>query len=155
MHEITLKLLSPADTALIATIARWYAQEWHIPEEKTQTRFADFEAGKITVHAVLLLNGVPVATGGIFGHVGLMDREPRFGMHPHWLALMFSLPEHRGKGLGTMLGQELLAIARKKELGELYLFTHTAAPLYRRLGWETTEALHAADKVIEVMKIAL
>lgn len=45
----------------------------------------------------------------------------------------------RGRGLGTALCDELEARARANGVATLYLLTTTAAPFFRRLGYETIE----------------
>jgi predicted GNAT family acetyltransferase len=66
--------------------------------------------------------------------------------------LVYTLPEYRGRGYGAMLCEEIQG--RSKELGtkQLYLFTHTAESLYKRLGWEELERIALKGKDIAVMK---
>lgn len=44
---------------------------------------------------------------------------------------------HRGQGYGTALCEKLAARARDAGVDTLYLLTTTAAPFFRRLGYET------------------
>jgi len=37
----------------------------------------------------MTIDGLPTATGGVYDHVGLIDREPRFKVYSPWLALVF------------------------------------------------------------------
>jgi GNAT superfamily N-acetyltransferase len=153
MSEITLKRISSSDALLIEQIAKWYADEWKLPAEKTINRLSDFEKGNVVFQVVAEINGAVVATGGIYTHVGLLDRKPEFGIHKYWLALMYSLPEMRGRGLGAKLCEFIIAEARHENIGEIYLFTDTAESLYQRMGWKVTERLLIAERDIAVMNL--
>ncbi len=101
------------------------------------------------------VGGVPVATGGLYNHVGLLDVAPKFKIYGPWLALVLTLPEHRKKGYGTMLCEEIQN--RSKALGqkEIFLFTSTAESLYRRMGWVSIEEKNVNGRDVCVMKKTL
>jgi GNAT superfamily N-acetyltransferase len=52
-----------------------------------------------------------------------------------WLAGVFVLPEHRGRGHASALVRHVEGFARAASVAELWLYTLTAEPLYARLGW--------------------
>ncbi|MGL5891175.1 MAG: GNAT family N-acetyltransferase, partial [Bacteroidia bacterium] len=153
MPEINFKRISSSDTFLIELIAKWYADEWKLPEEKTIERLSNFEKGNVVFQVVAEMNGIPIATGGIYTHVGLLDREPKFSIHRHWLALMYSLPEMRGRGLGAKLCSYIIDEARRENISEIYLFTDTAESLYKRMGWKVAEQLQIGEREITVMNL--
>lgn len=150
--DIDFKRITPADTALIDLIADWYFEEWSIDKATTVERLKSFPNNGIPFQLVTTLNGSPIATGGVYHHVGLLEAIPRLKEFEPWLALVYTMPEYRGKGYGAMLCEEIQA--RTKTLGtkELYLFTHTAESLYKRLGWEQLERITLKGKDIAVMK---
>jgi len=150
MNRASYSFVQPHDHNTVQLISEWYLKEWNIPTEKTKEKLKNFSPEEFQV--IMLLDGRPVATGGIYHRVGLVEREPRFALHQHWLALVFTLPEKRGKGLGARLCEHIQQQAKEHGLKELYLFTHTAETLYQRLGWTETERLEAGGKNIVVMK---
>lgn len=153
--DVQLHKLLPDNTHLIQQIAAWYHNEWKIPVEKTVQNLETITAGSDQIQVVLLINEVPVATGGVYHHVGLLDRVPRLNIHPHWLALVYTLPEHRNKGLGAKLCRYLEDYYRDQQAAALHLFTDTAEKLYTRLGWEVMERLETGGRNLAVMQKAL
>lgn len=152
MSNIDYKRITPADTELIRLIADWYFAEWNIDKAATIERLNSFPNDGIPFQVVMTLEGLPIATGGVYHHVGLLDAEPRLKMYQPWLALVYTLPEHRGKGYGAMLCKEIQAQTKALAIKELFLFTHTAESLYKRLGWEQLERITLKGKDIAIMK---
>ena len=89
----------------------------------------------------MTLDNIPIATGGLYNHVGLLDREPRLKIYKNWLALVYTKPDNRGKGLGALICGHIQDYSKDLGLKELYLFTHTAENLYKRLSWQQIERL--------------
>jgi GNAT superfamily N-acetyltransferase len=152
MSTIFYTHILPEDYEQIECIAGWYLSEWNIPLQNTHAKTTQLSNQQNELQVLMYVNNEPVATGGIYTHVGLLDREPRFKVHTHWLALVYTKPEHRGKGYGAMLCTYLQDYAKAQGLYELHLFTHTAESLYLRLGWQETERLVLGGKEIVVMK---
>lgn len=152
MSRITYQIIRPDNTQLIQLIANWYLTEWNIPAEKTIQQLSNFPIKGIPFQLLLLINDVPIATGGIYEHVGLLDREPRFKIYGPWLALVYTVKEERKKGYGAMLCEEIQRRAKDAGLREIFLFTHTAESLYKRLGWQQMERIELQGKDIVVMK---
>lgn len=150
--NITYKEIAPSDTGLISLIADWYFDEWNIDKTVTIERLSNFPNNGTPFQQVMTMDGSPIATGGVYHHVGLLDAVPRLKEFEPWLALVYTMPEHRGKGYGALLCEEIQS--RTKTLGtkNLYLFTHTAESLYKRLGWEQLERIALKGKDIAIMK---
>jgi GNAT superfamily N-acetyltransferase len=62
------------------------------------------------------------------------DLESRRDLTP-WLAGVFVEPSSRGRGYATALVRQVEAFASSALVTTLWLYTWTAEPLYRRLGW--------------------
>lgn len=154
-NRIRFQRVRPEDEKSIALIAGWYAAEWKIPESVTVGKLQGFPAEGTPFQLLLTRDDRPLATGGIHARVGLIDKEPRFGVFKNWLALLHTVPESRGQGLGSRLCEALAAQAKESGLLELHLFTHTAEGLYRRLGWQEVERLEINDRQIVVMRLEL
>lgn len=153
--DIRFEFVTPDNTATIELIAGWYLSEWNIPPETTIKKLKGLPTGNAQFQVLMLLNELPVASGGVYNHVGILDKMPHLNAHKHWLALMYTLPELRQRGYGAMLCNYIREHARSAGLKELHLFTHTAESLYRRLSWEVTERLNVGAKEVVVMKKTL
>lgn len=152
MPNIRYNTISPEDTESIELIAEWYLHEWNIPISTTREKIKNLNPGNYEFQVLLTLAGQPVATGGLYNHVGLLEKEPRLRIYQHWLALVYTIPKNRGKGLGALLCEHIQKHAESLGLKEIYLFTHTAENLYKRLGWEQIERLALGEKDVVVMK---
>ncbi|RZA01065.1 MAG: N-acetyltransferase [Sphingobacteriaceae bacterium] len=150
--NIAYKRITSLDTELISLIADWYFTEWGIDKTATIKRLTGFPSNGIQFQMVMTLDGIPIATGGIYEHVGILEAVPRLKVYHPWLALVYTMPEHRGEGYGALLCEEIQAQAKSTGTDMLYLFTHTAESLYKRLGWEEMERIALKGKDIAIMK---
>src|SRR5687767_11249695 len=103
MSDLQFHEVQPQDTEIITLIASWYLSEWKIPVEKTIQRLHTVTTDPAQMQILLTFNGIPIATGGVYDHVGLLDHEPRFKVYKNWLALVYTAPEKRHQGLGAVL----------------------------------------------------
>lgn len=152
MTSINYQFVKPDDNKNIELIADWYADEWHIPAQTTIRKLKDLSADKSQFQVLMTIDNIPIATGGLYNHVGLLDREPRFKIHQNWLALVYTKPEYRNNGYGALICNHIQDYSKELGLKEIVLFTHTAESLYRRLGWEQLERLALGGKDIVVMR---
>ena len=100
-------------------------------------------------------HGVPsflVAFDGseLIGSASLIERD----MDNHteltpWLADVFVKPGFRRRGIASLLIRRIEDVARSAGISNLYLYTPSAASLYRRLGWTAVE--HCRYKGIDVV----
>jgi GNAT superfamily N-acetyltransferase len=152
MTGVKYNVIATDDNENIKLIADWYLSEWNIPIQTTIEKIKNLSAENNEFQILMTLDGKPVATGGLYNHVGLLDREPRFKIYKNWLALVYTTPEHRGNGLGALLCNQIQFHSKNFGLKEIYLFTHTAENLYKRLGWQQMERIALGGKDIVVMK---
>src|SRR3982750_3382743 len=103
MCQPEFEIVSPADDKAIKWISDCYLSEWNISKDKTIQKISSFAGDTSQFQALLTLNGVPVATGGLYHHVGLLDKEPKFRTYQNWLALVYSIPAERRKGFGALV----------------------------------------------------
>lgn len=151
MDKIEFRHLAAGDEDLIRSIAAWYHNEWSIPVDHTCRQLS----GKDEMQVLLQVNGEYVATAGIYTTVGIFALAPELKEYKNWMALVYTLPLHRNKGYGSLLCNYIAAYAKQTGSDKLYLFTHTAASLYRRLGWRTFKQINHQEKSIEVMEKVL
>ena len=152
MSDIKFKIIQQDDLESIQLIADWYLSEWNIPIEKTVQQLQLVAAGQTQFQVLMTVDGTPVATGGIYDHVGLLDREPRFKIYKHWLALVYTIPNKRQQGFGTLLCTYIEEHAKSIGLEKVHLFTDTAERLYERLGWNVLERITLANRNIVIME---
>jgi GNAT superfamily N-acetyltransferase len=155
MAAIKFKTVTPAEGDTIALIAGWYLKEWNIPKQATIERLKIVTADPAQLQVLITLDNLPIATGGLYNHVALLDREPKFKIYKNWLALVYTKPENRNKGYGALICKHIQHHANEMGLKQIFLFTHTAESLYKRLGWQQVERLVAGGKDIVVMKMDL
>ena len=152
VSNVLFEKIKPEDTALIQLIADWYLKEWHIPAGTTIQKLSIPATEAVPFQIIMSIDNVPIATGGLYYHVALLDREPKFNIYGPWLALVYTTTENRNKGYGALLCEKIEDVAKDLGLKEIFLFTHTAESLYTRLGWTPFERLAIKDRNIVVMK---
>ncbi|RYY34735.1 MAG: GNAT family N-acetyltransferase [Sphingobacteriaceae bacterium] len=141
MTNTILTKLNPSDSELINKIAVWYYAEWSIDTEKARNNLQAICTSSTQCQVVLFANGLPVATGGVYHHVNLIDLVPSLKQHHYWLALIYTMPQYRKKGYGARVCTYLQDIYRDMGVKNLYLCTHTAEKLYQNLGWQLSEKI--------------
>jgi len=146
------QIVNPNDNNLLELISGWYLSEWKIPKDKTIERLKSFADDSSQFQVLMTLEGIPIATGGLYNHVGLLDKEPRFGMYKNWLALVYTIPEKRHQGFGALICNYIQDCSKKRNVKEMFLFTDTAERLYTRLEWTVLERLRLGERNIVVMK---
>ena len=104
----------------------------------------------------LPLTLVAVHGGELVGMVSLKyhDMDTRPDLDP-WLGGLFVLPEWRNHGVGTILMRRATEEARRLKVPRLYLWTHSAERLYRKLGWQVVERSDYFGKEAVVMQMDL
>ena len=152
MNEIKYQIIKPDDNKYIELIAEWYLSEWNIPIQTTIEKTKKLSAENFEFQVLMTLDNKPIATGGLYNHVGLLDREPRLKIYKNWLALVYTKPDIRGKGLGALICNNIQDYSKDLGLKDIHLFTHTAENLYKRLGWQQLERIVLGGKDIVVMK---
>lgn len=152
MADIKYQIIQPDDNENIELIADWYLNEWNIPTQTTIEKTKKLSVDNCEFQILMTLDNKPIATGGLYNHVGLLDREPRFKVYKNWLALVYTKPNIRGNGLGALICNHIQAHSKDLGLKDIYLFTHTAENLYKRLAWQQVERLALGGKDIVVMK---
>jgi GNAT superfamily N-acetyltransferase len=140
----------------LPTLAEWFYQEWgHGDPPFTLQDFHDqfrtrLNHDRLPLALVASRDGLPVATASL--KLQEMDTHPRY---MHWLGGVYTLPEHRGQGIGAQIIQAATAEAHRLGVQVLYLYTRRSVALYARLGWQTIERPVYRGKQVIIMKRAL
>jgi predicted amidohydrolase/GNAT superfamily N-acetyltransferase len=118
---------------LVPVIAEWHWRDWNDQPLDFWIRCHATEARRDGIPRawVAFLDGRPV------GSVSLVERnmDSRSDLSP-WLAALWVRPEHRGRGIGTVLTRRCEEEARRLKIDRLYLYTESAAGFYAGLGWK-------------------
>jgi GNAT superfamily N-acetyltransferase len=152
MADIKFHILRQDDLKLFQLIADWYLSEWQIPTHKTVQRLQDITADNLQFQVLMLLDDFPIATGGLYDHVGLLDKEPRLKIYKNWLALVYTTPDSRGKGYGALICKYIQDHSKSLGLDKIYLFTDTAERLYKRLNWTELERIQVGNRNVVLME---
>jgi GNAT superfamily N-acetyltransferase len=149
---------------LIDELARLSWNEW---QEIYQQRKQTFEHSvknyrermnndRLPLTLVAVRTGLVVNRRELVGMVSLKfhDMDTRPDLDP-WLGGLLVLPEWRNRGVGTMLMRRATEEARRLNVPQLYLWTHTAEGLYHKLGWQVIERTNYFGKEAVVMQLDL
>lgn len=128
--------------------------EWHLAEFDPEGDM-DFWLRARTEearHDGLPCAWVAFADGEPVGSVSLVEcnMDTRKDLTP-WLAALFVLPEHRGRGIGAALVERCEREAALTGAIRLYLYTERAANYYKRLGWAVVSEETYEEERVTVM----
>ena len=140
----------PADPSLRRKVAGWLVAEWpHLFPDDTAEWYLDEwargdEDATAPPHCVVALeDGDVVGTASV-----VIDDELPGATEPGpWLAAVYVLPGHRGKGAGRALVKTVSARVE----GGLWLYTESEADWYRSMGWETVREADLNGHRVTVM----
>ena len=137
MHDIQTFIVNPG-TPELATCARWRAEGFSVlnasveGERKSLEVFAADQRHQVAL--IAKRNGVPVGTCLLVQS----EIDPNHAVLP-WLAGLFVVPEHRGRGAGAVLVRAIEEQARHRGFSRVYLYTHGAVSYYEKLGWDIVD----------------
>ncbi len=134
----------------IPTVASWIYHEF--PHEMTNTTLGQWtqqmrlsqEKGSTTL--------IALENNEILGTASLDDEDlpPRSALGP-WLASVYVPIEHRSRGLGSKLVEQVEEEAKKQGFSKIYLHTHDREGFYLARGWVVLERLNYWEKELVVM----
>lgn len=135
--------------------ARWLNEQWgeamgHSLADTTDWLRAVVAPGSGEAGFVALDDGSPVGVCLLVD----CDLEARAELTP-WVSAFYVLPAYRRRSIGSRLLQPVIEAARDGGAAKLYLYTHTAESLYRRLGWRLMERFPLDGKDFALMVKAL
>ena len=122
---------------LVPTIAHWHWHEWGYcdPAGSLESWTVGLQErtfkDEIPTTYIALDDHLPVGSVTLVAH----DMDTYTDLSP-WLAGLYVIPTYRRRGIGSMLVQNAIQTTAKLGIPKLYLYTHTADSLYRRLGWQ-------------------
>jgi N-acetylglutamate synthase-like GNAT family acetyltransferase len=123
----------------LLTLADWHHAEWSYlnPKRSILQRIEEMREdleGKV-IPTTLVAEDQQSAE--LLGSATLLADD--MSSHPEltpWLASVYVATQHRKKGIGSVLVEQVMQHARDNGVKRLYLYTPDQAQLYARLGWQ-------------------
>lgn len=137
-------------TDLIDTTVRWHINEFDSGGDVafwTRAREAEAQLTGIPCAWVAFLGEAPVGTVSLVEH----NMDTRLDLRP-WLAALFVLPEHRHRGIGTLLVRRCEGEAKSLGESRLFLYTQAAENYYVHLSWSVISREPYEGEQVAVMK---
>jgi GNAT superfamily N-acetyltransferase len=141
---------------LTSLVARWFIEEWPAwygpggPGNVAEDLEAFAASEQLLPIGFIVFQGeLPVGTGAL--------KATSIPSHTHlspWVAAGFVLPEHRGKGVGSFMLQELVAKAHQLGYERVYCGTSTSESLLVRAGWSAVAVTQLEGKDLTIFASA-
>lgn len=140
----------PADADVRLMIAQWCVDEWpHLFPNDTAKWYVDMyaqadETGTVPPHALVAIDGDEV-----IGTASLVadDELPGATEPGPWLAAVYVLPAHRGRGVGRAL---VTAVMERASM-DIWLYTEGETDWYGSMGWSTVRESELNGHRVTVM----
>jgi GNAT superfamily N-acetyltransferase len=133
-----------------------YQQRQQTLEHSVKNYRERMNTDRLLLTLVAVRAGLAVNCRELVGMVSLKfhDMDTRPDLDP-WLGGILVLSKWRDHGVGTMLMHRATEEARRLDVPQLYLWTHSAEGLYHKLGWQVVERTNYFGKEAVVMQIDL
>jgi GNAT superfamily N-acetyltransferase len=137
-------------------LARWHCAEWgHLLPEWSVAE-ASGELATHTGRRIAPTTVIALADGTLAGSASLLLEDmPGTEAWSPWLASVFVVPTHRGRGIGAALVDRVVTDARRLGFPGLYLFTTEAEGWYTPRGWRARERVVYAGQPAVIMGLDL
>ena len=140
----------PADTGIRRTVAQWCVDEWvHLYPDDTVQWYLDMYADADATGDLVPLALVAVEGDEVIGTASLIadDELPGATEPGPWLAAVFVVPGHRGRGVGRALVEEVAVRAA----GNIWLYTEGEMAWYESMGWTRVRESAVNGHTVTVM----
>ena len=127
----------------IPRVARWWCDEWGLPERHTSfddyvRELATLTADALPLHVLAESSERPVGVATL----KLKEAHTAVTGRSHWLSGVYVEPSSRRLGVASALCKQIVALAQKQTVTHLYLETERLdGGLYERLGWRPIQQL--------------
>jgi len=136
----------------VSTVAQWVMDEWghESPGTRLESLEEKFRGNMKRKEVPLTLLAMeadhPLGTASLVVHDMKIHRE----LSP-WLAGVYVLPDHRGRGIGSKLVKTIELLAANLDVEKLYLFTPDRESFYTHMSWKVFERTSYHEKDVAVM----
>lgn len=140
----------------IPTIAKWHHEQWGYlnPGGTIDTRIERMQRYLTPVAMPAMY--ICVDGDRVLGTAALVESD--MDSHPElspWLASVYVRADYRKQGIGSMLVNKVVAVAKTLGHSPLYLFTPDQAHFYQGLGWQFIALESYRGSEATLMKIEL
>lgn len=134
-------------------VAAWYFDEWAYRNPANKLETVEKNVAAMTSRLGPPLIKLAFRQGRLVGAAELklheMDSYPEF---EHWMGGVYVVPEERGKGIGSLLVEDIIAEAQKANVEKLYLQTkYLNGGLYAKHGFQSIERADSKGDQVMVM----
>ena len=155
MSNIAYYIVKPDDIKTIELISDWYLKEWNIPAKTTIQQLSALPIEGVPFQVMMALDGLPIATGGLYNHIAQHDHEPHFKINGAWFTLIYTTNENQNRGYGALLCEKIQDLSKRHGLKSIFLFAYTGETLLKQLGWQQIARVSSKKRDIPLMKINL
>jgi GNAT superfamily N-acetyltransferase len=142
--------------ALVPRVARWLVAEWPAWYGPGGPGNVDADVEAFAASEQVLPVGMVAVCDGVPAGIGALKAES-IPSHAHlspWAAAGFVVPALRGRGIGRVLLDALVAKSRELGFGCVYCGTSTAESLLVRAGWRPVEVIVHHDRPLTIFRSA-
>lgn len=138
----------------ISQVARWWCEEWGIPQrhasmESYLSELASQKPDTLPLHLLACSEGNIVGVATLKDQSAFHQRFPDF---QYWLSGVYVPPALRQRGIATALCCEMIALAKTRGVARLHLVTEVLdGGLYAKLGWKAITQIQADELDLLVM----
>lgn len=134
-------------------LAELYGREWAHLYSDWDSAVALSEFASQRADGRLPISLVAMEGNALLGMVSLIfDDLPGYEHLNPWLASLFILPKHRGRGIGARLVQEAETLLTRNRLPQAYLFTESAGRFFEGLSWSLIGKTACHDHPIAIFR---
>ena len=136
----------------VSTVSKWIMDEWghETPSttlESLEERFrTHLNRNAVPLTLLAMDEDLPLGTASLV----VYDMKDHQELSP-WLAAVYVLPEHRGRGIGSKLVKSIELLSANLDVEKLYLFTPDREAFYARMNWSVLERTSYREKDVVIM----
>ena len=140
----------------IDTLAQWHHSEWKLLYTDWTRAVAEAELRDHATRRTTPTTLIATRNDVLLGSVSLVDVDAEELAHfgGPWLASLYVAPEFRGRKLGAVLVEALVAHAAAQGVQTLRLFTTDHVDYYRRQGWQLQARTDLNGTPVSILSIA-
>lgn len=140
----------PADVSVRRAVARWCLDEWvHLFPDDTEQWYLDTytradSTGEGPPHALAAVDGEQVVGSALLVPDDELPGAPEPGP---WLAAVYVVPGHRGRGVGRALVTAIM----QRASSDIWLYTENETAWYESMGWTVVRDAELNGHSVTVM----
>ncbi|MBH0229105.1 GNAT family N-acetyltransferase [Halobacillus yeomjeoni] len=118
--------------------------------EEVKKYFSSTYKEQLPITLIALDEGECIGTVSLFEN-DLINRKT----YKPWLASLYTIPKHRGCGVGGKLVDKTVEVCKKLKFDQIFLRTESASDYYESRGWTFVETVEDHVDTVDVFKVHL